>query len=428
MFQTVLNATQFNSYLQNKQFDNALNFLLNNDIKLSYIDSSSLSCFESISKATFLHFSVPGAKLNSQDISIIEKIIISLLDKEPHYLLQKSFIKQKNIYYFFNFFIHSNNLEKVKFFNENIKKFTNSELEELYIGSNSLTNEMGELIRDSTEKSKITTSEISLAYNSFNSNNKNSKESFLDYINSLIKKKKDRQLTYNHSELTEFCLLLCKNKDFSFIFPKIVELYTPELFKDFKAKSDFENFPNLSKRIDFLCSRIFTCMNFDRVIDKAIDKSIVLPLLSFLQTVNFKDNINDYLIGEFRFKFVPISLEFLEPKGSKDWPSKLGLDKEEGFKISLQYFSNFFVFLLSDSLVSKSIFTTKEDKIFRLTEYKKLYPKQFEIDLLQFEEGIKFLGLKHTFNQDINNIRLYFKLLIAEENNSTSLKIKKSKI
>lgn len=434
MFETVLNANQFNSYIKNKKFESALNFLLNNDIKFSYIDSNSTSCFDSLYNATFQHFSVHGIKLNSQNISTIEKIIISLLDKEPHYWFKQSFNMQTNIYYFFNFFLQSNNLEKVQFFNTNIKKFTNTEIEELYICYRPLTSEMGELIRNSAENSKITTHEISLAYHGFNSNGDKPTDSFLEYLNSLIKKKKERQLTYNHSELTEFCLLLCKNKDFSLIFPKIVELYTPELFKNYKAKAGLEeNFPNLSKRIDFLSSRIFSCMNFDRVIDgtkeKAIDKSIVLPLLSFLQTINFKENINDYLIGEFRFKFVPISLEFLLPSNSKDWPADLGLSKEEGFKISSQYFSNFFVFLLCDSLVSKATFSTQENKIARLNEYKKLYPKQFETDLIQFEEGLKSLGLKHALNSDINNIRLYFKMLIAEENNNnTTVKIKKSKI
>lgn len=435
MFPTVLNANQFNSYIQNKKFDKALQFVHNHDIQFSYIDAQSQSCFDTLYKATFQHFSVHGSKLNTQEIATIEKIIIPLLEKEPHYWLKKSFNMQNEVYYFFNFFLQSNNLEKVKFFNDKIKKFNNSDIEELYMIYRSVTPEMGELIRNSTESTKITQHEISLAYNGFLYNDNNDSTSkFISYLEELTTNKKARKLTYQHDELVNFCLLLCKNPNFDKIFPKLVDLYTPELFKNHKPKPGIEeNFPFLSKKIDFLCARIFSCMNFDRVIDGhkevAIDKSLTLPLLAYLQEINFKENINDYLIGEFRYKFVPIALEFLIPNDKKDWPSDIGLSKEEGFKISSTYFTNFFIHLLSDSLVSKATFSTEEEKITRLKDYKSLYPKQFQTDLLKFEEGLKSLGLKQALNADINNIRLYFKMILAEENNTNqSVKIKKNKI
>lgn len=435
MFPTVLSANQFNSYIQNKDFDKALKFLKNNDIKFSYINSQSESCFDSIYSSTFYHFSILHShKLVSQEISKIEEIITLLLDKEPHYWFKKSPNMQNEIYYFFNFFLESNNFEKVKFFNDNIKKFNNSDIEKLYMNYRKVTPEIGELIRNSTETTKITQYEISLAYNNFLYDSNNSSSQFINYLKDLTNNKKLRKLTYNHDDLVKFCLLICKNKDFDKIFPELVILYTPELFKNHKPKPSLEeNFPLLSKKIDFLSARIFSCMNFDRVIDGikevAINKSLTLPLLSYLQEINFKENINDYLVGEFRYKFVPIALEFIIPNDKKDWPSALGLSKEDGFRISSKYFSNFFVHLLSDSLVSKATFSTEEEKITRLKNYRKFYPKQFQDDLLQFEEGLKSLGLTQALNADINNIRLYFKMILAEENNTTqSVKNKKNKI
>lgn len=433
MFPQVSIANQFNSYIHNKKFDKALQLVINNDIQFSYIDSQSSSCFDAINKATFQHFTLHGIHLTDKEISTIEKILIPLLEKEPHYWFKQSSNMQNHVYYFFNFFLQTNNLEKVKFFNDNIKKFTNSEIEEFYICHRSVTPEMGELIRTSTENTKITTREIALAYDGFLYNNSDP-SLFIHFLDDLINTKKERKLTYNHDELVNFCLSVCKQPHFDTVFPKLVELYTPELFKNHKAKSDLnENFPLLSRRIDFLAARLFSCMNFDRVIDGikevAIDKSITLPLLTYLQEINFKENINDYLIGEFRYKFVPIALEFLIPTNNKDWPSDIGLSKEDGFAISSQYFTNFFVHLLSDSLVANSTFSTEEQKIIRLKEYKNLYPIQFKKDLLQFEEGLQALGLKQALNADINNIRLYFKMIIAEENiKSQSTKTKKNKI
>lgn len=438
MFLTVSNANQFNSYIQKNKFEHALRFLKENDVKFSYIDSQSVSCFDAIHKATFNHFTVHLPKLDKKDIDTLEKICIFLLEKEPHYWFKKAFNLQENIYYFFNFFLQQNNLEKVKFFTDNIKKFTNTEIEESYICYRSISSEMGELIRSSTENTKITIREISLAYSGFLSNhNVDSTEAFIDYLDDLIKNKDKRKLTYNHDDLVDFCLNLTKNKDFINIFPKIVELHTPELFKNHrKSESIDSQFPHLTSRLDFLAARIFSCMNFSRVFngtkEKPVNKELTLPVLSYLQSINYKKNINDYVIGEFRYKFVPIALEFLLPSDSKDWPFNLGLSKEEGYKISSQYFSNFFVHLLSDSLVSTSTFSTEETKINRLTEYKKSYPEDFKKDLENFEEGLKALGLKQALNADINNIRLYFKMLISEENkinsSSNTVKIKKLKI
>ena len=133
MFPSVLNASKFNSFIEQNQFDKALNFLQKNDVKLSYIDNQSISCFEALNKSTFHHFRVHGNKLSNEKILILDKIFSHLLEKEPHFWLKKSHNSQNEIYYFFNFFIQSNNLEKVKFFNENIKKFNNQEIEEKYI-------------------------------------------------------------------------------------------------------------------------------------------------------------------------------------------------------------------------------------------------------------------------------------------------------
>lgn len=435
MFLTVSNADQFNSYIQNKKFEQALRFLKENDIKFSYIDSQSVSCFEAIHKSTFNHFTVHYPKLKKEEIDTIEQISIILLEKEPHYWLKKAYNLQEQVYYFFNLFLQQNNLEKVKFFNENIKKFTNIELENSYICFRTISPEMGELIRNSTENTKITIDEISLAYTGFISNSDiDSTESFINFLDDLIKNKKTRKLTYKHDGLTDFLVYLTKNKDFMTIFPKIVELYTPELFKNHKkSESIDEQFPHLSTRLDFIAARLFSCMNFSRTVngikESPIDKELTLPLLSYLQDINFKKNINDYVVGEFRYKFAPIALEFLLPSDSKDWPSELGLSKDEGYSIASKYFSNFYVHLLADSLVSTATYSREDTKINRLTEYKKTYPEEFKRDLETFEEGLHALGLKQALNADINNIRLYFKMLIAEENKTPStFKVKKLKI
>lgn len=435
MFITVSHADQFNSYIKNKKFESALRFLKGHDIKFSYIDSQSNSCFDTIYKATFNHFTVNYPKLKSEEINTIEKICSHLLEKEPHYWFIQKHNMQREVYYFFNLFLQQNNLEQVKFFNENIKKFTNTELEELYICYRPISNEMGELIRNSTENTKITIEEIALAYTGFLANpDIDSTESFISFLEDLIKNKKTRKLTYKHDDLSDFLLDLTRNQDFMMILPKVVELFTPELFKNHKAKENIdEKFPYLNTRLDFIAARLFSCMNFSRTVngvkENPVNKELTLPLLSYLQDINYKENINHYVIGEFRYKFVPISLEFLIPSDAKDWPSELGLSKEKGFNIAAEYFSNFFVHLLADSLVSTSTFSTEETKINRLMEYKKSYPEEFQRDLKTFEEGLNALGLKQALNADINNIRLYFKMLIAEENNtSTTTKIKKKKI
>lgn len=435
MFIQVSNAEKFNSYINNKKFDLAYRFLKDNDVQFSYIDSQSVSCFDSIKKATFQHFTVHGPKLNDNEISILDKILCYLLEKEPYYWYKQVNNMQTDVYYFFNFFLQNDNTQKIRYFTENIKKFTNVELEEKYICFRKVSAEMGELIRTSSENTKITVREIELAYiDCVDNSHINSTQAFIDFLDNLTTHKKNRKLTYNHNELVNFCLNLTENTDFIKIFPKVVELFTPELFKKYKpSESIDEQFPMLSTRLDFLAARIFSCMNFTRTHDgikqSPIDKNLTLPLLSYLQTINFKNNINDYVIGEFRYKFVPISLEFLIPSNSKDWPSELGMTKEEGFSISSQYFSNFFVHLLADSLVSNSTFTTEENKIARLTEYKRLYPLEFKKDLRTFEDGLKALGLKQALNADINNIRLYFKMQIAEEeNNKVSVKAKTNKI
>lgn len=433
MFIQVSNAEKFNSYINNKKFDLAYRFIKDQDVQFSYIDSQSMSCFETIKKATFQHFTVHGYKLHDNDITALDKIVSYLLEKEPHYWYAKSHNMQNEVYYFFNFFIQNNNTDKIKFFTDNIKKLTNIEIEEKYICYRKISPEMGELIRNSTESTKITLDEINLAYEDFESSS-SATEQFIDYIDDLIKNKKNRKLTYNHEKILNFCVSLTKNQDFLPIFKKVVELFTPELFKKYKPSASIdEQFPFLSTRLDFLAARIFSCMNFSRtyegIKENPINKNITLPLLSYLQEINFKKNINDYVIGEFRYKFVPISLEFLIPSDNKDWPTELGLTKDEGFSISSQYFSNFFVHLLADSLVSSSTFSTEENKISRLTEYKKLYPVEFKKDLKTFEEGLKALGLKQALNADINNIRLYFKMQIAdEENEKVAVKIKPKKI
>lgn len=435
MFLTVSNADQFNSYIQNKKFEQALRFLKGNDVKFSYIDSQSVSCFDAIHKATFNHFTVHYPKLKKEEIDFIENISIILLEKEPHYWFKQAHNLQEKVYYFFTLFLQQNNLDKVKFFNDNIKKFTNLELENSYICFRTVSPEMGELIRNSTENTKITINEISLAYTGFISNNEiDSTEAFVSFIDDLIKNKKTRKLTYKHDELTDFLLFLTTNKDFMTIFPKIVELYTPELFKSYKkSESIDEQFPHLSTRLDFIAARLFSCMNFPRTVnghkENPINKEITLPLLSYLQDINFKKNINDYVIGEFRYKFVPIALEFLLPSNSQDWPSELGLSKEEGYSIASKYFSNFYVHLLVDSLVSTATYSREETKINRLAEYRKTYPEEFKRDLENFETGLHALGLKQALNADINNIRLYFKMLNAEENKIPSgVKFKKLKI
>lgn len=437
MFTTVSTANQFNSYIKNKQFDKALRFVKNpnNDVKFSYLDSQSVSCFESIHKATFNHFTVHLPKLQTHEINDIEKIVTILLEKEPHYWYKKAHNMQQEVYYFFNLFLQQDNVSKVKFFNENIKKFTNSELEEIYICYRSVSSEMGELIRNSTENTKITIEEVSLAYTGFISNpDIDSTESFVNFIEDLIKNKKNRKLTYKHDELVDFCTHITKNKDFMIIFPKIVELFSPELLKNHKSKESIdEKFPHLTSRLDFLAARLFSCMNFSRNIngikEHPISKELTLPLLSYLQEINYKTNINDYVIGEFRYKFVPTALEFLILSDAKDWPSELGLSKENGYNLSSEYFSNFFVHLLADSLVSSSTFTTEETKIHRISDYKKQYPIQFKNDLKRFEEGLQALGLKQALNADINNIRLYFKMLLNEEENTSQVtKTKKNKI
>lgn len=435
MFLTVSNADQFNSYIQNKKFEQALRFLKGNDVKFSYIDSQSVSCFDAIHKATFNHFTVDYPKLKKEEIDFIEKISIILLEKEPHYWFKQAHNLQEKVYYFFTLFLQQNNLDKVKFFNDNIKKFTNVELENSYICFRAVSPEMGELIRNSTENTKITIDEISLAYTGFIANNDiDSTEAFVSFLDDLIKNKKTRKLTYKHDELTDFLLFLTTNKDFITIFPKIVELYTPELFKAYKkSESIDEQFPYLSTRLDFIAARLFSCMNFPRTVngnkENPINKEITLPLLSYLQDINFKKNINDYVIGEFRYKFVPIALEFLLPSNSQDWPSELGLSKEEGYSIASKYFSNFYVHLLVDSLVSTATYSREETKINRLAEYRKTYPEEFKRDLENFEAGLNALGLKQALNADINNIRLYFKMLTAEENKIPSgVKVKKLKI
>lgn len=435
MFKQVANAEKFNSYIANKKFDLAYRFMKENDVQFSYIDSQSVSCFDSIKNATFQHFTVHGQKLNNHEISSLDKIVSHLLDKEPYFWYKQVNNMQTSVYYFFNFFLQNDNTEKIKFFTENIKKFTNVELEEKYICYRNLSPEMGELIRTNSENTKITIREIELAYVDYLSNSEvDSTHAFINFLEDLTVNKKNRKLTYNHGELVDFCLYLTENRDFIKIFPKIVELFTPELFKKYKpSESIDEQFPFLSTRLDFLAARLFSCMNFSRTHDgikkESVDKSLTLPLLSYLQNINFKNNINDYVIGEFRYKFVPISLEFLIPNDNKDWPSELGLTKDEGFSISSKYFSNFFVHLLSDSLVSNSTFTTEENKIARLAEYKCSYPAEFKKDLKTFEEGLQALGLKQALNADINNIRLYFKMQIAdEENNKVAVKIKQKKI
>lgn len=425
MFPTVSIADKFNSLVSERKLNQALSFMEENDVKFSYIDSKSISCFEAISSITLTQFNSFINGIRKEDLDMIAKISILLLEKEPHYWFKKlSSEKSKDdIYYFFKLFLKQNNLEKIQFFNQNVKQFIILDLEKNYIFYDKISKEMEELIRDSAETTKITIEEISLAYSRFDIENTYSTDKFVHFLDELIKNKNTRKLTYKNDELTEFVLLLTKNKDFMTIFPKIIELYTPELFKKHKkiesAKSINEQFPFLSTRLDFLAARLFSCMNFSRSVnglkEEPVDKNFTLPLLTYLQKINPKQNINDYLIGEFRYKFIPFSLELI-PNPDKDWPDTLGLSKNEGYSVATQYFSNFYVHLLSDSLVLNSTFSNEEKKIELLTQYKTLFPEEFKKDLESFEIGLQQLGIEHTFNAKVNNIKLYFQMLIEKEN------------
>lgn len=432
MFTEVLNASKFNSFIEQNQFDKALNFLQKNDVKLSYIDSQSTSCFESLNKATFHHFRVHGSKLSDEQINKLDKIFSIFLEKEPHFWLKKVHNSQNEIYYFFNFFIQSNNLDKVKFFNENVKKFNNQEIEEKYICFREVSNEMGELIRSGTTLSKISIEEISLAKTGFYSKiNSNSKEEFLNYLDNLIKDKKERKLSYKHDEMVNFFIDNYNLDGFFEFIPKIIELFSPEILKPLKInKENLENnFPHLTSRLDFIASRFFSVMNFTRSVNgmkvEPIPKSFTLPFLELLQKINPKENINDYLIGDFRFKFAPVALELIIPDENNEWQKTLGISKEEGFEISSQHFSNFLVHFLVDSLLKKSSFTTYEDKVQRLLNYQSEYPEQFKKDWKDFEDGLKKLNIVHAVNADINNIRLYFNMSLNYKNSPV---IKRSKI
>lgn len=432
MFPSVLNASKFNSFIEQNQFDKALNFLQKNDVKLSYIDNQSISCFEALNKSTFHHFRVHGNKLSNEKILTLDKIFSHLLEKEPHFWLKKSHNSQNEIYYFFNFFIQSNNLEKVKFFNENIKKFNNQEIEEKYICFREVSNEMGELIRSGTTLSKISIEEISLAKEGFYSKiQSNSKEDFLNYLDNLIIDKKERKISYKHDDMVNFFIDNYNLDGFFEFIPKIIELFSPEILKPLKInKENLENnFPHLTSRLDFIASRFFSVMNFSRSFNgmkiDPIPKDFTLPFLELLQTINPKDNINDYLIGEFRFKFAPVALELIIPDENNEWQKILGISKEKGFEIASQHFSNFLVHFLVDSLLKKSSFTTYEEKVQRLLNYQSAYPEQFKKDWKDFEDGLKKLNIVHAANDDINKIRLYFNMSFNYKNSPV---IKRSKI
>lgn len=431
MFTEVLNASKFNSFIEQEQFDKALSFLHRNDIKLSYIDNKSVSCFESLYKSTFHHFRLHGAKLSYEKINTLEKIFSHLLEKEPHFWFKKVHNSQYEVYYFFNFFIQSNNLNKVKFFNDNVKKFTHQEIEEQYICYREVSPEMGELIRSGTTLSKITMEEISLAKEGFYfNNNHNAKQDFLNYLDDLIANKKERKLSYKHEDVVNFFIESYKLDGFFEFIPKIIDLFSPEIFKPLKINKDNleNNFPHLNSRLDFIAARFFEVMNFTRNVNgmkvEPIPKSFTLPFLELLQKVNPKKNINDYLIGEFRFKFAPVALELVIPDDNKDWQTKLGISKEDGFEISSKYFSNFLVHLLVDSLLKNSTFTTYENKVQRLLDYQNSYPEQFHSDWLSFEEGLKKLNVTHAINADINNIRLYFNMSLNYKNSPITKRAK----
>ncbi len=432
MFSEVLNASKFNSFIEQNQFDKALNFIQKNDVKLSYIDNQSISCFDSLNKSTFHHFRVHGKKLSDEQVNILDKIFSRLLEKEPHFWFKKSHNSQSEIYYFFNFFIQSNNLDKVKFFNDNIKKFTHQEIEEKYICYREVSPEMGELIRNGTSLSKISMEEISLAKEGFYfNNNQNAKEEFLNYLDDLIANKKERKITYKHEDVVSFFIDNYNLDGFFEFIPKIIELFSPEILKPLKINKDNleNNFPYLTSRLDFIAARFFSVMNFTRNVNgmkvEPIPKSFTLPFLELLQTINPKKNINDYLIGEFRFKFAPVALELIIPDENTEWQTKLGVSKEDGFDISSKHFSTFLVHLLVDSLLKKSSFTTYEDKVQRLLIYQSEYPEQFVQDWKDFETGLKKLNIVHAINPDINNIRLYFNMNLNYKNSPV---IKRSKI
>lgn len=432
MFPQVLNASKFNSFIEQNQFDKALNFITKNDVKFSYIDGQSISCFEALNKCTFHHLRVHGDKLSDEQVHTLDKIFSYLLDKEPHFWLKKSHNSQNEVYYFFNFFIQSNNLEKVKFFNENIKKFNNQEIEEKYICFRDVSSEMGELIRSGTTLSKISIEEINMAKAGFYFKNKdNAKEEFLNYLDDLIINKKERKISYKHDDMVNFFVDSYNLEGFFEFIPKIVELFSPEILKPLKVnKESLENtFPNLTSRLDFVAARFFSVMNFTRTVNgmkvEPIPKSFTLPFLELLQNFNPKNNINDYLIGEFRFKFAPVALELVIPDENNDWQKKIGISKDKGFEISSQYFSTFLVHLLVDSLLKNSSFTTYEDKVQRLLDYQSTYPEQFSKDWKDFEDGLKKLNITHAVNADINNIRLYFNMNLNYKNSPV---IKRTKI
>ena len=439
MFKTVNDATIFNQLINSLDFDKALELAKNTDIKFSYIDNESVSCFDCINSITFEHFTDFGDKLSTKQVKQISSIFDSLLKKEPHYWFKKQFNGKKNIYYFLNFYLRTNDLKNVDYFTKNIYQLDNFELEEKYINKN-LTVEMSELIRNSSSDEKITASEISLAVDNFKRRESQIDE-IEDYFDNLISQKNKRGLTYKHDEvLSLFQKTMISFKSVN-IFEKMVTLFSPELQKKYKFKSSIdENFPHLSTRLDHIASRLFSIMNFKVTIDNStqetLDKSITLPMIEFLQEISPKNNINEYVIGEFRYKFVPLALEFVEQLDSKEWTSQLGMDKENIFNISCTYFSNFFVHLLCDTLILKPKFNGEnfdrfqnpEHKINLLLSYQQSFPEQFKKDFLSLKQGMNELGLEHSLNPNVDHILLYFKMMFEEENRQISTKTKKHKI
>lgn len=247
-------------------------------------------------------------------------------------------------------------------------------------------------------------------------------DTFMSYLDKLIesKNKKLVKLPYNQDEFVDFLYHIAKEDDFIDIFKKMNILYVNALSKKYIINKKYDSvFKNLETKLDYACSRIFTLMNFGKTIDNVkqqpLPKSLTIPFIQFLQDINPKENINDYLIGDFRYKFVPYSLELLNTNNKEDWTSLLGLSKEEGTNICIEYFSNFFVHLLTDTLLLKSNFNNLKEKVELLQEYKEAYPAQFEKDRLQFEEGMEKLGIQEIYNADISKIRYFFKIKSFEE-------------